>query len=1121
MNRRFTAALLGSLFALHPFFAALGQNTPPTISQLTNVVISEGTTTTVEIQANDPDNQGVVATPRIVIIGSSTAAGAGVVDQNGNITPDAWVERLRTHLNSLSIDYRLVNLSLSGLSTSQAMPSLQPAERTYRNSLAFAFSDEFRTENGFTPNIVIVNLPSNDANLTNWNPATTLANFRTMRQFVETKGAQFVVTTTLPRTWFQENNPPFTPARRRILQREQADAIMSEYGTMAVPIFYEMANLNDYTINERYGTGDNIHFNRLGHQFIFERVREAIRPLIDGQQKLTFNLRPALRFAKIVSIGNGRARLEIAPKFNDGGRAGADSTYQVAVEVNDNQGGRASTPLAIRVNNAAPGSGKFAGAQQALSFARPGGGLVNFHLYYPQDYDDSPTARFPILISLHGSEGFGDNPASLLSGPNSPIGALARQANENKAFPMMVASPQQSNSQALTAGRWNPVMLSQLLAHLVANFKVDPSRVYFTGYEWGGHGVWDFCQRYPTQVAAATVVNGAASGLLATACNASRVPFRVWHEEGATSPIPYSDATAMVSAVNACAPAPTFLAELITLRGNVQVASTPVADNAAGVALTYSNIAGEGNIYDWLGRFRKSAGISSINTSAFPSTTWNGTAWSNGRPHAGVNAIIGGSYPNGRPGEGSFSCLDLNFIWRGMLNINDGETVTVHGILRARESGGVIVESKGSLIQKNGSTIITDPNNPGFVRVNLNGRVASAYNMISSPIDGFNLDSLRLDQNADWRFLFTEAVGWQRASGTMQAGRGYAAVRLRYQSFTGTPHNGDVQLNSLGFTGNGRNSGYHLLGNPYPSALDLQQFMADNSNLTGTAWAWNDNNAGQGGGNYETITGLSPTSQVAVGQGFFVRRDATNPNNTVTFKNSQRTGGAPNFFRGETGLNRFKLRVDRPDGVSDHILVGFGDGFTQGLDRMFDGAKFDGPQGLSLAALHNGGRFAHTALPNDRSNLELPLSLHLDRGGRYSFASEAILDQSERHFYLEDRQTGEWYYLQPGRVHTLELPAGNHRDRFYLRTSNEVVGPIGDATTSFYAHQNEIIVAQQTPGPVELQVYTLAGELVARQVRAHAQESVRFNLQVTRSGIYVAKLLSQGQVVTKRVWLEN
>jgi lysophospholipase L1-like esterase/poly(3-hydroxybutyrate) depolymerase len=1123
MNKILTKFLIFGWIVVGFFPLAWAQNAPPTISQVTNVVISEGTTATVDIQASDPDNQGIVATPQIVIIGSSTAAGAGVA-QNGNITPDAWVERLRTHLSSLNISYSLVNLALSGLSSFQVMPSAQPNDYAYRNSLAFAFSDQFHNENGFTPNIVVVNLPSNDANIPNWDPAMTLANFRTMRQFVESKGARFVVTTTMPRTWFQENNPPFTPARRRIIQRELADAIMSEYGTMAVPIFYELANLNDYTINPQYGAGDNIHFNRLGHQFVFERVREAIRPLIDGRQKLTFNLSPALRFAKIASVGNGRARLVLAPKFNDGGRANGDSTYQVTVEVNDNQGGRANSQFSIRVNNATPGPDRLAGAQQLRSFTRPGGGTVNYYIYYPQDYDDTPQARFSLLVSLHGSEGFGENPASLLSGPNSPVGSLARQANESKAFPMIVVSPQQSNGQTATPGRWNPVMLNELLAHLAANFKVNSNQVYFTGYEWGGHGVWDFCQRYPAQVAAACVVNGTSTGLLATACNASRVPFRVWHEETATTPIPYSDAVAMVNAVNACAPAPTFPAELITLRGNVQVASTPVADNAAsGIAPIYSNITGQNNLYDWLRRFRKANGTPSVNTSDFPSTTWNGTTWSNGRPHAGMNAIIGmwSSYPNGRPGEGSFNCLDLDFRWQGMLNINDGEAVTIHGNLRMRESGRIIVENKGSLVQKNGSTIISDPSYPGYVRANLNGRVASAYNLISTPVANFNLDSLRVDQNANWRFLFNENVGWQRASGMMQVGRGYSAVRLRYQSFIGVPNNGDIRLNNLGFTGNGRNSGYHLIGNPYPSALDLQQFMADNANLTGVAWVWNDNNAGQGGGNYETITGLSPTPQIAIGQGFFVRRAPANLNNTVTFQNGQRTGGAPNFFRGEGGLSRFKLRIDRQDGASDHLLVGFGDGFTQGIDRMYDGAKFDGTNGLSLAALHNGGRFAHTALPNDQANLELPLSLHLNHSGRYTFASEAILGQSERHFYLEDRQTGEWYYLQPGRTHTLELSAGNHRDRFYLRTSNEVVGPTEGATANLYAHEREVVVTQQKPGSVELRVYTLAGELVARHVRENAQENIRFGLQTGRSGIFVAKLLSHGQVVTKRIWLEN
>ena len=1110
MKKIITPLLLGCFFLYAHFI--VGQNVAPVIGAVNAIAIAEGSNSSTIVTATDADNQEVIPIPRIVIIGSSTAAGAGVWNTPGVITPDAWVERLRVYLGNLGITYRLANLARSGISTINVMPTLPTSDPNYRNSLAYAFSPQFNTDNGFTPNLVIVNLPSNDATLTGWDPAVTLANYRTMRQFVESKGAKFVLLTPQPRSHF-DDRPPFSPARRRLLQRDQTEAIMREYGDLAVPVFYELANLNDYTIKAAYSAGDGVHLNRLGHQFIFDRACEGIRPFVEGKQKISFTLSPPLRFAKLTALGQGRASLQLSPKFNDGGRFNADSTYEVMLEANDNHGGRSSVRFNIQVTHINPGSGMFAGAQELRSFTRPGGGTVNYYIYYPQNYDESATARLPMLVSLHGSEGFGDSPAGLLTGINSMVGSPVRQANENKAFPMIVVSPQQSNGQTPNAGRWNPVLLNELVNHCTTNFKVDNTRVYFTGYEWGGHGVWNYCQQFPNAVAAAGVVGGISSGLLSGACAIRQIPFRTWHsasDAGSTLP---AESIAKVNAINGCTPPPPFPAEL-TL-----ISAAQNLNNRQTVAMVYADVTGPNNLYSWLNRYKKSGTNTTTNSANFPQTNWNGNSWTNGRPNAGVNAVMGSTYPNGVVGEGSFTCLDLSFDYEAITNIGDGHAVEVHGTLKLGELGNVVVASNGSLIQKPGSTLEVAGTNPGLVRVNKNGRVARAYNQWSSPVVNFNLDSLRLDASPAWRYHYVEGAGWQPASGMMLPGKGYLAVRMRYQSFVGVPNNGEIVVSGIGYTAGFPTAGYHLVGNPYPSALDIARFMADNENLSGTTWVWNDNNGGAGGGNYETLTALSPLPMQASGQGFFVRRLQASPITSIMFNNGQRSRNAPSFLRAENQLERFKLKVGRQDGLSDHLLLGFADGFTAGVDRTYDGAKHDGNPQISFAAFHNGGRYAHTALPVSTERLALPLHLNVARAGQYSFMAEEVLGQTERPIFLEDAQTGEWYHLKLGRSHTLHLQAGNYRDRFYLRMASEVVGRTNSDAADLYSYGSEVFVTQDRPGPVEVQVYHLSGKLMAHQKQATASAQAKFNFQLTDQGLYVVKLITSQGVLTKRLWI--
>jgi hypothetical protein len=168
--------------------------------------------------------------------------------------------------------------------------------------------------------------------------------------------------------------------------------------------------------------------------------------------------------------------------------------------------------------------------------------------------------------------------------------------------------------------------------------------------------------------------------------------------------------------------------------------------------------------------------------------------------------------------------------------------------------------------------------------------------------------------------------------------------------FSGVPKNGPFTFTLLNSNPTDPNRGNNLIGNPYPSNLDLIRFYTNNAtNLDPTFKFW-DNKANtettqQGNGysgnayaqfNAALGTGTKamgdagtsslkiPTQYVKIGQGFMAR--ALVNNLSVTFDNSIRKAGVSESFFGKgksehTPVNRFWLSMISPQNIASQIAV--------------------------------------------------------------------------------------------------------------------------------------------------------------------------------------------------------
>ncbi|MCK9282067.1 MAG: GDSL-type esterase/lipase family protein [Melioribacteraceae bacterium] len=195
-------------------------------------------------------------TNTIVVIGSSTAAGAGATTYDSS-----WVARYKSYVKSKDINAQVVNLAIGGYTTYDLMPTgfAPPSGRPtpkVNNNITFGMT--------FKPDAIIVNLPSND--VTNgYTIKEQMDNYRVIAGTAKVDKVPMWVTTTQPRN---------LSAAQMQTQKDVRDSVLAYFKDKAINVFDELANA-DGTVKSKYNSGDGVHINNAGHRFIFNEMVKA------------------------------------------------------------------------------------------------------------------------------------------------------------------------------------------------------------------------------------------------------------------------------------------------------------------------------------------------------------------------------------------------------------------------------------------------------------------------------------------------------------------------------------------------------------------------------------------------------------------------------------------------------------------------------------------------------------------------------------------------------------------------------------------------------------------------------------------------------------------------------
>jgi hypothetical protein len=465
-------------------------------------------------------------------------------------------------------------------------------------------------------------------------------------------------------------------------------------------------------------------------------------------------------------------------------------------------------------------------------------------------------------------------------------------------------------------------------------------------------------------------------------------------------------------------------------------------------------------------------------------TTYTGT-WSNGTPDVLKKAIFASNYTF----TGDIQACSCE--------VNTGVTVTVNPGFSLVLENGIDILGTGSIIFENNSSLIQTNNvvNTGNITYKRNTTPVGKfdYTYWSSPVSPQTL------LNVSPTTLFDKYLSWDAVAGTwkveatstvMGKGIGYiirgpqgnATPAVHTASFIGVPNNGPISYSIA-------NSGLsYLIGNPYPSALDADEFLGANPALDGTIRFWTHNtpvtnlkyngndyasyNAVGGTGTAAANTGVNnsiPTGKIAAGQAFFATSNAAG---TITFENTMRVGpgGAilnnSQFFKGpkpktSSALKKHRvwLNLSNVDGAFKQLLVGYVTNATNGLDRLFDGQTMNANKYVDFYSINDSKKLSiqGRALPFDIMD-QVPLGFKATIEGTFSIS----IDQVDGvlvtlPIFLEDKLTGTIVNLKNG-AYSFSTAIGTFDDRFILRYMNSSI-KISDYTNAFDEINKKVLVS--------------------------------------------------------------
>lgn len=384
--------------------------------------------------------------------------------------------------------------------------------------------------------------------------------------------------------------------------------------------------------------------------------------------------------------------------------------------------------------------------------------------------------------------------------------------------------------------------------------------------------------------------------------------------------------------------------------------------------------------------------------------------------------------------------------------------------------------------------------------------------------------------------------------------------------FVGTPNNGVVTVpmyistNATAIAANEQD--LNLIGNPFPSAIDIAAFITDPRNTAvadGTIYLWShvtplstansdpfyqDYVYNYQANDYVTLNiagsvkpipsgyGVTTYPYVASGQSFFMRAKANG--NVVMDNNMRVTGNNSTFYRsaseterntdndlGDIQKDRFWLNLTRMGGTGfSQMMLGYVEGASENWDNGFDSQALKAAA-VSLYTFTEDKKLSiqSRTWPLNQTDI-VPMGYKTNASGNYAIGIDSLDPAFEtQDIFLEDRLLNVIYNLKSG-PYMFTTEAGTFDNRFNIRYTNSTLSTeeIAMLEHSVFAYTNGKLNVKSSIEKIKaISIYDMLGRTLVENNDVNQNDFTAVNLTPTQSTLIIKVKLENGAVVSKKV----
>lgn len=492
------------------------------------------------------------------------------------------------------------------------------------------------------------------------------------------------------------------------------------------------------------------------------------------------------------------------------------------------------------------------------------------------------------------------------------------------------------------------------------------------------------------------------------------------------------------------------------------------------------------------------------------STSWHDNGnWDNDAPCSPVDVTIPEAPANQPIVSMDDRCKDLTMEAGAELTVNTGSILSVDGDFLMESD----VDTYGSVVEDFGLNVAGN----STVEYYLEGE---RYYHTSTPMTGqvanvfYDIYLYDHDENTN---NFLNIVPEDTP---LNVGKGYQVWSDdKYLGTTTVSYSGGL-LNTgttfLPVTNSG--SGWNFVANPYPSAVDWDDFSWIKLNIDATVYVW-DGALGQyltwNGSVGDLTDGVIPAMQ-----SFFVK--ATNTPILVVSNGSRVHGPTP--YK-ESVADLLELEIVG-NGYSDKMFINFNENATAGFDNDYDGYKLEGyveaPQFYSKAGDE---KLKINVLPEVTADLVIPVELVVGSETTYTIYSSNLGSFTQgTAVYLEDLKEGVMINLSQQPDYTFIASPIDDPDRFLLHFGTLGVDEMPSISTNngyiIYASDNSVYIKNLAKNDSKglVKIYNIMGQ----EIHQSNLENIPVNKidLYEKAGYYIVKVFADEGIYSEKVFIK-